>query len=199
MLLLRLLVALTIVHLTLCNSISIINGGVTKSNNDERKGKLIKFKGIYAASLRLPMVRSSKPRTASASTSSSSSSSRSSRQDSHRISIPMTTASTSINDEVMNKKRLLNRVTKKIADRVKVMQFKKPNINIKESINNLKAKDVFNQNKRKKILILMSDTGILSHFLLIYLYSPPCLSLFRGWTSRISTGYRSSITRTIWK
>jgi 1,2-diacylglycerol 3-beta-galactosyltransferase len=59
----------------------------------------------------------------------------------------------------MNRKRLLNRVTKKIAERVKVMQFKKPNINIKESINNLKAKDVFNQNKRKKILILMSDTG----------------------------------------
>lgn len=198
MLLLRLLVALTIVHLTLCNSISIINGGVTKSNNDERKGKLIKFKGIYAASLRLPMVRSSKPRTASASTTTSSSSSRSSRQDSHRISIPMTTAC-SINDEFMNKKRLLNRVTKKIADRVKVVRFKKPNINIKESINNLKAKDVFNQNKRKKILILMSDTGILSHFFVICFYSLLCLFLFRGWTSRISTGYRSSITRTIWK
>ena len=197
MLLLRLLVALTIVHLTLCNSVSIINGGVKKSNNDERKGKLIKFKGIYAASLRLPMVRSSKPRTVSGSTTTSSSSSRSSRQDSHRISIPMTTAC-SINDEFMNKKRLLNRVTKKIEDRVQVVRFKKPNINIKESINNLKAKDVFNQNKRKKILILMSDTGILSHFLVICFYSL-CLFLFRGWTSRISTGYRSSITRTIWK
>lgn len=157
MLLLRLLLALVIVHLTLCNGASITNRVSQTKSQEQQNKKLIKFKGIYASSLRLPMVRSSKPHTANA----SGGGAQSNIQDGRRENKPTyTTASTSINDEFMNKKRLLHRVTKKLTDRVKVARFKRPNINISDSINNLKKNDVFNQNKRKKILILMSDTGI---------------------------------------
>ena len=157
MLLLRLLIALVVAHLTLCNSVSI-NNRASNTNSQEKNKKLIKFKGIYASSLRLPIVRGNKPHAANA----SGGSSQSNIQDGRRKNTPTyTTASTCINDEFMNKKRLLNRVTKKLTDRVKIARFKRPNINISDSINNLKKNDVFNQNKRKKILILMSDTGII--------------------------------------
>ncbi len=157
MLLLRLLIALVVAHLTLCNSVSITNRA--SNTNSQEKNKGIKFKGIYASSLRLPIVRGNKPHAANASGGSSQSNN---IQDGRRKNTPTyTTASTSINDEFMNKKRLLNRVTKKLTDRVKIARFKRPNINISDSINNLKKNDVFNQNKRKKILILMSDTGII--------------------------------------